>query len=114
METASDIRGRCSRHPADRTRSSEQFVVQANHKRAELTDGHEVAAQDVDPARLAARTLLAGPAEQQRESPHRHLPHVKQGVEEDVRNVFCQVQTADVETSWETVSKDELKHDGKQ
>lgn len=81
--------------------STQQFVVQANHERAEFTDVHEVAAEDVDSAHLAPGPLLARPAEQHRESPHRHLLHVLEGMEEDVRSVFRQVQTADVKTSWE-------------
>lgn len=88
--------------------SSEQFVIQSDHKRAEPTDRHEVAAEDVDPARLYARPLLAGPAEQQRESPRRHLPHALEGVEEDVGSVLRQVQAADVETGWKPNREREL------
>lgn len=89
----------CSRHSTDGTRSSEHFlVVQADHQRAEVTDVHKVAAEDVEPPRPAPRLLLARPAEQQRESSQGQGPHVLQGVQQDVRSVFCQVQPADVET----------------
>lgn len=59
-----------SRCPADRTGSeragsARQFVVQADNKRAELAEAHEVAADDVDSAVLRSRPLLARPAEQQ-------------------------------------------------
>ncbi len=104
MATASNIWGRCSWCLASSVHagSAQHFVVQANHKWAELTDAHKVAAEDVDSARLTSRPLLTRPAKQQRERPRGQFLHVLEGMEEDVRNIFCQVQTADVKTSWKT------------
>jgi len=100
MATAA-LRRRRSRRLADGAPAGgERLVVQSDHERAELADVHEVAADDVDLARLPARPLLARPAEQRRESPQGHPPHALEGVEEDVGGVFRQVQAGDVETSW--------------
>lgn len=92
----------CYSDSGGRPCSTQQFVVQVNHKRAEPTQAHKVTAEDVDPAHPGSHPLLARPAEQHGQSLHRHLLHVLERMEEDVRSVLRQVQAAGVKAIWKT------------
>lgn len=79
----------------------QQFVVEADHQRAEAAPTHKVAAQHVDSAHLTPGPLFAGPAEQERESLRRHGLHGLERVTQHVGGVLGQVQAADVKSSCE-------------
>lgn len=77
-------------------------MVESNHQRAEGASTHKVAAEHVDPARLSAGPLPAGPGEQQRQRLARHGLHALERMEQDVGGVLRQVQAADEKRSCQT------------